>query len=406
MELTVDQVVSQMGEVYRPSIQALFQGVSQKDLENLVHLNPRANPEIERMNFVGCLRSMGYLVRQHGRGPTSTYQITGWEPRDDTRESIRYWPDDRLRVLDELQSLPRVLSTDWETFYQDQSSRDFSGPLPHSISWLVVWSYLISRREAFWVRTSTLSAILVRRFREKPRWQVVYVSGSLQDLRDLVVRVSSVSLRAVTIFGLQDREAQEFCQLSPGVVMTEREAVYDLDRVLSNLFEVFNSRGLRQLRARERECFLRDPDVELSRRVVDIWREFNEPKQRQLAVVRDYLALESPAPKEWFLGVRDNFPVSVILAERWPRDPTYAFEIVSKGLNYTSMPGGKPGVSDWSTVKEFECLRDRGVRYLNAGSIDGGTDGLRTHKSRFTFGECQRTPRVISKEAFYVPRDS
>lgn len=399
MSTLVETVVTVVGTEYQDVIERLLRGVTQRELDARLHTNPKATPEIQRMNFLAFLKYNGAILEKRGRGPDRVYRLIDWRPPDHDRTSVDRWPDDRRDLLEQIRALPRV-PEDSEWYYTSLKSREIQ-VLTHSCSWAVVRTYLISTNDSFVFQIPSLTAILISRFKQKPRWKVMYLSGAISDLSDLVQIISQVSLKPVTVVGLQPHELHELSDRLPGTGVIEPEAIYDLDDILSSLDQIFNARALRQLRARDRDCSLsRTLDPEAARRVIDLWRAHNEPKQRQLSILRDYLSLDIPVPLEWFLGYRDGHPVAVVCSERCPWDGDWAFEVVSKALNYVVLPGGKPGISDWITIQELRGLRDLGVRYLNAGSLNGGTPGLKAHKTRYTRGRTLNEIRFQTRAYF------
>jgi hypothetical protein len=177
-----------------------------------------------------------------------------------------------------------------------------------------------------------------------------------------------------------------------GSFWKRREAIYQTKQIAEHPDQFFNKRGLEMLKkARKelvhlptdgRDSYQRDIET-----IIKLWRQHNEPKHRQLAISRDFIAardLIHDPNTLFFLGYRDNQPACVhILSRSTFYRNTEVNQIVEKSLNYSAIPGGKAGTADANLVFTCEYLSHIGVERINAGGYDGGGWGLSPHKARF-----------------------
>ena len=133
-----------------------------------------------------------------------------------------------------------------------------------------------------------------------------------------------------------------------------------------------------------------DRDREACHEITRVWKKENEKRQRQLAITRDHVAIDDPSPSNLLLlgrRIELSSPCCFQALSLHPGDVEAMSQLVEKALNYRHLPGGQSGTSDYSFVEMFDYVLEYGVRYINGGDLEGGTEGLAHHKLRLSFGK-------------------
>jgi|GEM_PF-4522263 len=379
--LSIDYVVSQ-GKVPETVARALLDGVSQDKLEELlvdeyglVAGSPQVS--ITRMNTVGGLRAMGYEVNGGRKGRGQPYQIVGWAEKQ-YPPTADQWIGEARRVLDFVEQLPRPT---YDHLRDVLAKRPYDY-LIHENSPGYVLSYELARDTGFvWG-----GVLVLRKHVNYPRFRVFVLDAKPDEVISVVRQLSEASLGQVHVLNIDPSERDEYRRLVRGSWGKRKQAVYHCDEIAELPGKFLNKRSLTQLRKNDRECFLhadwKVPDLE--ERVVRIWKEHLESRHRQLAITRDFVGIKLGDNVMHFLGTRGSVPVATYVVDRLPNRDDTVIDILNKSLNYTTMPSGHPGTSDWLLVNVSRELVKRGIKYLLAGGLDGGGDGLEPHKRRFT----------------------
>lgn len=364
------------------AVDALLHGATKEELEDILGGDSPEEREIRRMNFVGGLRSFGFVI-EGGRRGGQLYKLIGFEEKG-PEETIADWHPEDLAALDFVRSVP-VQDQDWQYLEGKLELGIKKGVIPpdaHEASFLQLFSYDLgaSHTRGFW---HSWKGIVVQRFSTRPRFRIRPFTMSLQAVVNLARGLGKLSYAPVRVDGITETFARQLRAAAGGGVSKYREAIYDVKKIANVDPGLFNSRSRSSLRKFDRECVFVEVagGTEAVEHVIAEWRRIVEPKQRQLSITRDYTAARISVPKMILLGLRDDMPVCSHILGFIPGVPM-ATQIVEKSLNYSSQIGGKAGTADWNLVKTCQFLRERGFSEFNVGHISGGTDGLARHKLR------------------------
>ncbi len=396
--------IERLSKLPRCVIEALLNGVSKADLEALLvdegeTLTP-AEIDIRRMNAVGSLRAFGYVIpRMRGH-----YQITGFEEK---REIIpaSEWTGRPRAVLEWLCSCQTVLEEDLP-----RVQRKLAGlPLVHTAHENCsgyLWCYELARDTGYFIENEYGSCIAIQKFITAPRLRIFNTGMDAEGLLLLAKTLSLASLQAVGILNLPLEFAQDLKKLDPkGYINKRQEAIYSTWEISEHPERFLNKRALTQLRKNQRDTYLVEldhRDTEISRKaknlqheVVDIWKQHLERRHRQLAITRDYIAIEMGLDLS-YVGMREGISVSSNVLDQLPNRPDVAADLMNKARSYSEMKGGRPGTSDWALHEVCKKLLSRGVEWYQAGSFLGGGEGLEAHKKRYCHHEIAACSFVTS----------
>lgn len=373
--------------------QALEDGIEKGSFEALIAeelgvelSDPRV--EIQRMNIVGSLRSMGYRV-SGGRGGGKIYQILEWREPEPPK-TVDDWPPGLQESLRVYRETLRVQSS-------DRRGIDATLSIPlHEGSFGYIWSYELARDVG---RMVSPRAIAIERFVTRPRQRLFALDRSdLGALLELARGLVPLSTTRVHISGLLREDALQLKTLEPRGELSRRvEAVVDLTQYSQKL----SRRRREMIRKAHREIhFVGGPDSGPQLRVLELWKQLNLSKHRQPALTRDVVAMESDFYPFVWTGFRGDDPVSVVICDRLPPPNDYiATLIVEKSLNYSTVPGGHSGTSDGALTYAMEQMRLAGITHFNLGAYEGGGVGLPEHKLHFA------DPRDdVECFSFYLPQ--
>lgn len=406
--LSIDSIVSQ-GKIPESVARALLDGVSQGKLEELLVESYKLVPgssqvSITRMNTIGGLRAMGYEVTGGRKGRGQPYQIVGFKPKTYAPTSDLWTGTARAR-LDWVHALPRITVDSEHTVRLALSTRN---DRVHENSWLYIWCYELAKDKGFLYESKGEYCIVMRRFESYPRFRVFNLNMRTTMLLGVAQAVAEASCRSVSILNVLDGTQKEFRAINPGGSWNKRlEAVYDMQAIANDPKSFFGKRSWEMIRSQDREMrymTITTPqqilDASLHQaRIISEWRRINEPKQRQLAITRDFVAVSTPSfRKIELVGLRNMIhgltsvepvnprsePACMHILDRSDSVPDMVNQIVEKSLNYREQIGGRPGTADWNLWKTCVTLSSHGYRWLNAGGVDGGGDGLPAHKAKFT----------------------
>jgi len=356
-------------------------------------------PSIARMNFIGGLRGAGYQV-SGGRGGGKFYQILGWEKKK-TRIYFDLWEGNSRSVHIWLSTLLVVDVRDSSIVREYLAKRDLDERL-HENCFLYPFAYEGARAKGFFFSEDGYACIIFRRFYNYPQLRIFLLYGPSWWALKLAEMISFGSLKPVQIINLPPQEVFETQSLHPqGSILAREEGIYDLKDIAENPNKYISKRGRTAFRARSRDTiFLRNNDAQSAHSIVNTWQMYNESKHRQLSITRDRIAIDSLIPERiMFQGYRTiegkSYPVIHHLFEPLPNCPDTVSLMNEKSLNYSYMPGGIPGLSDFNQIESARRLTEMGFRYEQSGGLDGGGVGLEAKKRKFS---CE----IVKSYTFYT----
>ncbi|MDM7940118.1 MAG: hypothetical protein QUS07_07240 [Methanothrix sp.] len=381
------------------------EGISKGDmLRKIAELTGKrsTDPEVDIMslNFVGSLRSVGYIVSGgRYRRLGENYRILGFETPK-IKPTTDQWSEADQMLLRKFQEMSIPMGADHvsETIFREAIAfRGEDRPL-HEMSWMYASCYELGgkSRGYFWEEMSGLKVLIFQRDVTRPSFRILPLSGEPADVYLLAQQLGRISVNSVKIVNATMKEVEFFKTKIPTLYWERgKQAVYSCEDILSHPEKYFNERARTTLRKNLRSStFMTSLEMSgtfepaQSQSVIDRWRKYNEPKQRQLAITRDYLAVTgSSLGKISILGFRDGYPCCLHILDRLTNHPEYAAQIVEKSLNYSAILGGAPGTADLNLHRTCEYLISMGIKFINAGMYMGGTDGLARHKLRLRFSE-------------------
>lgn len=396
--------------VLRGVVSRLLAGISKADLEQEIATSlgvpvDDSQVSVNRMNLAGTLRNAGYIVEGGRNGRNKPYKIVGWqkpvekvpaEQWDGQAKSRLDWVHTHTLLMDGGPMLPV------DETVVGHMSRSFPYFRAHEQSWSYLRSYEMAKDVGRWYFSARGGAcVILQRFESFPRFRIFNLSMTPVELLDVAMYVAPASMKHVTIQNVTELEAASLKSMDHGGTIVKRmQAMYRVREIAEHPERFLNRRGMEQFRSNARRLEYRDPPtfmtIDHGFRVIDEWRKVNEPKQRQLAIGRDYVAVEmGTSDKIAFYGYRDNDPVCIHILGRLANQPDTVGQIVEKSLNYATQPGGHAGTADWNLVTTCRWLLRMGVEWFNAGTFEGGGDGLAPHKRRFARREDDFTSYVF-----------
>lgn len=373
--------------------QALLDGVDRDGLSSLLGSDgaPAAVVGKRRMNLIGSLRSIGFDVTGGRRGG-NVYRILSYDdPSSKIVTTIDSFNEEQRAILAEIDT--------WEPFSSKQAdvNRFFYSlwgalslsPLnnrAHEKSLLQMLCYDVSKNRAFIVSRGVRLGVVIQRFTQKPAFKLLPGTLSFEETVSIAEMLQKVSFRKVKVAYIPDEWVAGFKDLG-WAIETSQEAILDIKRFANHPESWAGKKGPKELRRFEKDTRLYrvDNGDTLIEQVIEEWRKINEPKQRQLAIVRDYLSFLITIPSSLkFLSLREGLPVAVMILDAvcGPEADSTVAQVTEKSLNYRESLGGRSGTSDynlWATCRALDTL---GYRWLNTGHIHGSEQGLAERKTR------------------------
>jgi hypothetical protein len=234
-------------------------------------------------------------------------------------------------------------------------------------------------------RSGVPLCVVLQRYSSAPRFRLWALRGTASDLLEIAGEYGARSARPVTINNIDHETAEELLYLHPrGSLKVSEEILVSTEDIARSPDRFFNSRALTSLRRDRREMVysLVDPGSPEVDSVISTWKSFLGHRHFRLSIVRDYVSNRWPYGYH-YLGMRGGVPVCTQIIFPHPGAPGHGVQAVEKSLNYSQMPGGRPGTSDANLLLVCEDLASRGIQYLNLGTYDGGAPGLGARKRRF-----------------------
>lgn len=383
------------GQQYEAIINLMMSpmGISQVNLEvSLVHLMgyPFGDPRITtaRMNFVGSLRSWGFVV-SGGRKGGSFYRIEGWAEKV-AKPDISQWVGLSKETYEWVRTFQpfkddRASYDRFKLFVSQRSHSD----IKHENCFLYLWAYELTKSQGWFFSPGWMfgGCVVIQKFYNYPQFKIFNLFSQPGELLSLAERLAPASTRPVRIINIPEDQINEYRRLHPQGSWSHREeGIYDVVDIAEHPDKYLNKRAMTTLRAREKDTtFLGGMPRIHQHQIVDTWKSFNEPKHRQLAITRDHRAIDSMcSSKITFGGYREGQPVIHHLFDILANNPEVVSLMNEKSLNYSDMPGGKPGLSDYNQVMTCRALAERGIKYIQSGGLDGGGIGLPDKKKKYT----------------------
>lgn len=337
--------------------------------------------EVARMNIVGALRSVGYKV-SGGRGGGKFYKVLSWtEPKPST--TVDEWDPKRRSILDWVHRGEQVTTKHRDVINRLLAGR---GDRRHDWSFGFIWAYELARDTGYLCEVDGGLVLVVQRFQSRPRFRIVYLGNSLQQLEKTAHYLAPASYMNVQIRGLPSDLASQWA----GEVWKRQQAVVELGPIVSDPRTVYSKRTCELIRQNWREVDYWDAgsnDVADMHAVLEKWRMLNEAKHRQPALTRDRVCFDNVELYPFaFIGRRQGVPVTTTVWDRLPGDPKCATLMVEKSLNYSTIEGGHSGTSDASMYYAFVRMYQQGIKFVNLGTYEGGGIGLPQHKQRLSRG--------------------
>lgn len=373
----------------------LVAGIERLDLQaeiaKAMGLDPdQAQATVARMNLVAHLRMAGYEV-VGGRRGGKVYQITGHAPLDATpKKGLEAASTEVKEAYNWLCRFPALHETREDIKLIDllfaSNTRD-TDEIAHSRNWLYLWAYMVAGQNTLrMVEHAGAVCLVFQKHKNRPRLSIIWLSGDAAGVVSLAERLAPVSVSTITVTGMPDRRTKELLELRPKSKVSRRRcAIYDLRDFVENTDKYLNKRARTTLRARFRDTeFVVNPGKGAQNSVIDAWKIENEAKHRQLAIRRDYTAVESIAENKITTGGRrEGEWVAHHLVYRVPGHPNAVMLANEKSLNYDTGNGGKPGMSNWNQYTLSAYLVSTGIQFMQSGGIDGGGVGLADKKKKF-----------------------
>lgn len=341
--------------------------------------------DLRRMNLIGGLRALGFDVTGGRRGGKE-YKIVAWAEPKGPEKTIDDFDDDQREALSKVESM-QLLTTDQKSVDAAlpalMEGRVDIHPLAHERSLLSILCYDISGNEAYVHQGRTGVAIIVRKFRATPVFRVIPISMGYTESLDLIDALMKISFKPPKLLYIPDAWTGHLRDDWPGSTFERAtEAIYDIERFATNPKSLWHKDDDRKRRKQDeltQFVQLEWGGGALATTVIEEWRKVNEPKQRQLAIRRDYHSVLIDLPtKKTFVGLREGMPVCLSVVDRIGTD-IYA-EITEKSLNYASQPGGRSGTTDYTLWKTCVMLYEAGAKWLSYGHVYGGESGLTAKK--------------------------
>lgn len=364
-------------------IDRLLVGLTKPELEEALFVPGMVPTELEtkRMNVIGGLRGLGFVVTG-GRKGGPVYQILDWE-KPQPKPGIETWNEDDRSLLDVLPTIfPVVTPKLWYTIRDRRLKTSDYRRFLHEVSPLKIFSYDLAQNEGLYYETQGQACIMIKKNKNQPIFSILNLNMGVPILSSVVTLLQPVSVRPIKIVDIDKDQIAELREKYPkGSPYSAEEAIYRT----KDIFEMkpWGSSSRSEIRRRNRDLEIEEVrGAEVAQEwLVDCWKKFNEKRQRQLSIVRDYKSiLYDFDEKRTFIGFRGDIPVGFQNYEQI--DMTYAVMMTEKAFNRGEMPYGKPWTTDGMIYRIFSRLHEEGVEFVQGGQIMGGTQGLADHKRK------------------------
>jgi hypothetical protein len=375
-----DLVLSKFPRIDTTILDHLLVGIDRDSLDSIVVLGgSKDEKELARMNLIGSLRGLGFVV-SGGRRGGDRYQVTDYAPMEPS-PTIDTWDLPSQRLVKSIHRDP-IDHNHYEAV--KAYLKVFSEETLQEFCPLCFFAYDLgsSSTRGYWWDDSMA---VIQRFDSRPIFKIKPFVFDAKRVILLSEVLCLVSCRPVQVVGLTKSMALSLKRISPkGTINVYNQAIYDVTRLASMSRDLYSKTDLERLRRSERDTpfFEAGPDSEATTYLIDTWKETVGHRQRQLSIGRDYVAAKIDLPKMMWVGVRNDLPVTLQIAAEFPFSKTTACHLVEKSLNYSWQLGGRSGTADWGVVRTCQLLLERGYTELNFGHIAGGTKGLENHKHR------------------------
>lgn len=370
----------------------LLVGIDREDLIDhfrTLGLTP-VEADVRRMNVIGGLRSIGFVVLGGRQGRHLPYRIIGYEKKVSTPREV-IWSSDEQELLEWIDNLKKVDGSDYKGISEMLSRRDPDEDC-HENDWLFLWSYELignsSTRVIGYLYREGNSGCVIRRASSK--FSIIDLNMTVESLDRLIRQLSRISLGPVTVRNLQWKSLPNLIARHKGSTTRGHQTIYNLQEIVDNPREFLGKQSWKQVRRNLREIDFSPvrwdlPDVHDQTQIIDQWRDLREASQRQLAVGRDYVCSSTTTypGKISLIGYREAIPCSYRVLDRLANNPEIAADLVEKSLNYSTVPGGKSGTSDASLYWTSEHLLSFGVKWINGGESIQVSQQLLSYKSKY-----------------------
>lgn len=392
------ELISRLTGIDLKYAELLIRGVDKAELQQVIAADlgvadpSSSEVEVARMNIAALVRSAGYELQGGRKGRNLPYKILSYNPPK-VKPTVDQWDGHPRLTYDWVHQLENLTASsyDWVTEGLLESHR--SDLHWHEHCFLYPYTYELAKHDRGFLYDpgEEGKAIIVQRFTNYPRFKIINLSildpVILLQLAEYVAQASTKRVKIVNVFPDQVKELKRLD--SKGWIEKRTQAVYRCEEIANNPRKFMSLSECSAVRKHFRDLQFDEVQpggmyVEQQTRLVDIWRGVNEPKQRQLAITRDYEAIKASSPSTIVtMGWRDGDPVCLRIFDRHPLSPEWVSELVEKALNYRTMPGGRSGTTNFSLVASCQLLLEKGIKYINGGGYEGGGEGLPVHKSRF-----------------------
>lgn len=416
MNITPDFVATR-ANISKELAEKLLEGVDKIALTELLRNGSTVEAVVEkrRMNLIGSLRNLGFNV-SGGRRGGNIYRILDWaDPRDEPTFDVLNFRPFQTENLKRVQSLPKLTSKQADVdkyFYPlwGALGQSTNPDESHEKSILQMFCYTIANNQAYLYEKGGRLGIIIQRFSSKPVMKLIPITLTFDETVEAANLLSTVSFRAVKILNIPNDWEASVRELGWSVEKNA-EAIYDLDRFANKPQTWMNTRALEGLRrSRKDTAFLEITEGdELISQVIEEWRKVNEPKQRQLAISRDYLSfMIGLRTKMTFLSMREGSPVGIHIVDPvcGPLADQVVCQVTEKSLNYRSSPGGRSGTSDYNLWATSVSLLSKGYKLFNVGHIHGSEPGLAERKLRLADNVLYVKDVTVPRHPFFTNKDT
>lgn len=333
-----------------------------------------------RMNVIMRLRNHQYLDIPLSKG---SYSFKGVKEKQMPFLPAKEWPQEQQEVLEWLhKKLPPPT-------YQKIRAQFRNHPVfPHhqrAPGYTLTYELADRARGFLWN-----GFIIKQKWIHQPRFSIICPSFSRkEEVLELARKLGTISRVEVRLIGTP--EGDPWKEVGFKKLNFQRQGLY-------NLINISQSKFIKQWRNRTRSYIRKNlreltmvPLTDLPGRkwkadatkVIERWVEGPAgQKQRQLGIKRDYKAIQlgwESIRETSYLFYRDGVPVGVIVYD--PSTPTTVSDLICKGLNYGSQPGGYHNTGLTMMIMASKNLVDQGFTHLNDGGIWGLEPGLYDFKS-------------------------
>lgn len=338
--------------------------------------------DTERMNQIGGLRSEGFIIPKK-RG---FYQIVGFEEKKFDLPADK-WPDEQQEIFRRLRAKEKVRHEDYPRLRDYYRSLVHDSDFAHHFAPGYPLSYELARDTGYFVGEG---GIVHQKFSSQPRFRIIAPSYEAREdfraLAQLLGRVSRTDVRLVSVSARDSWKEVGFVKhqvRDQGLYRIEsladelRFISQWSDSMRTNIRRAMKEMTIFSARQMVKQVWMKDATY-----VVDQWRYGRAgQKQRQLAITRDYVAIDlahEHMSKTSFLFYRNGSPVGVAIYDTICEQAVS--DLVLKGLNYKSMPGGMPNTGIGMQILAAKKLQKLGYSFINGGDIHGGEAGLTEYK--------------------------